>query len=117
MIYFAHALMHRIHIISEQVSRMLTLVTNNNITFKSEPGNSSGVWTAVIPKGNQYEFNETIWGPSTRRYLEPIQNLTEENFALVIEETQKYLKKSTLVLNSTASDDEDSEFEDLFAFR
>ena len=109
--------MHRIHIISEQVSHMLTLVTNNNITFKSEPGNSSGIWTAVIPKGNQYKFNETIWGPSIRWYLKPIQNLTEENFALVIEETQKYLKKSTLALNSAASDDEDSKFEDLFAFR
>ena len=109
--------MHHIHIISEQVSCMLMLVANNNITFKSEPGNSSGVWTAVIPKGHQYKFNKTIWGPSTRQYLKPIQNLTKENFALIIEEIQKYLKKSTLALNSVALDDEDSEFEDLFAFR
>ncbi|KAF8415956.1 hypothetical protein L210DRAFT_3656892 [Boletus edulis BED1] len=99
------------------VSRMLTLVANDNIMFKSDPGNSNGVWTAVIPNGSQYEFNETVWGPSMRRYLKPIQNLTEENFTLVIEETQKYLKKPALALNSVASDDEDSEFEDLFAFR
>ncbi|KAF8546587.1 hypothetical protein OG21DRAFT_1527732 [Imleria badia] len=89
---------------------MLTLVVNDNITFKSNLGNSNGVWTTVIPKGSQYKFNKTLWGPSTRRYLEPIQNLTEENFTLVVKETQKYLKKPTLALNSAASDDEDMHF-------
>lgn len=93
---------------------MLTLVSNNNITFKS--GNSSNVWTAVIPKGNSYKFNKTVRGPSTRQYLDPIKELTNENFTLIVEETQKYVKKPSQTYSSMDSDEEDSEYEDLFTF-
>ncbi|KIJ16002.1 hypothetical protein PAXINDRAFT_11042, partial [Paxillus involutus ATCC 200175] len=97
------------------VCRMLTLVSNKHITFKSS--NSDNIWTAVIPKGSQYEFNETIWGTSTRRYLDPIKELTDENFALIVKDTQKYVKKASLTVSSAGSGGEDSEYEDLFAFR
>ncbi|KIK80116.1 hypothetical protein PAXRUDRAFT_15958 [Paxillus rubicundulus Ve08.2h10] len=96
------------------VCRMLMLVSNKHITFKSS--NSDNIWTTVIPKGNQYEFNETIWGTSTRRYLDPIKELTDENFTLVVEDTQKYVKKASLTVSSVGSGGEDSEYDDLFAF-
>ncbi|KAF8833165.1 hypothetical protein BDN67DRAFT_1017868 [Paxillus ammoniavirescens] len=96
------------------VCRMLTLVSNKHITFKSS--NSDNIWTAVIPKGNQYKFNEIIWGTSTRHYLNPIKELTDENFALIVEDTQKYVKKASLTVSSVGSGREDSEYEDLFAF-
>ncbi|KAI5986590.1 hypothetical protein EDD15DRAFT_2373024 [Pisolithus albus] len=96
------------------VCRTLTLVAENHITFKSS--SSTGMWTAVIPKGNQYEFNDTIWGAATRRYLEPIKGLSEENFSLVVDDTQKYVKKGTAT-SSAVDLGEDSEYEDLFAFR
>ncbi|KAI6006920.1 hypothetical protein EDD15DRAFT_2190587 [Pisolithus albus] len=95
------------------VCRTLTLVAENHITFKSS--SSTGMWTAVIPKGNQYEFNDTIWGAATRRYLEPIKGLSEENFSLVVDDTQKYMKKGTAT-SSAVDLGEDSEYEDLFAF-
>ncbi|KAI6010396.1 hypothetical protein BKA83DRAFT_4132748 [Pisolithus microcarpus] len=46
------------------------------------------MWTAIIPKGNQYEFNDTIWGVAMRCYLEPIKGLSDENFTLVVDDTQ-----------------------------
>ncbi|KAF8555040.1 hypothetical protein OG21DRAFT_1522062 [Imleria badia] len=79
------------------VSRMLTLIANNDITFESVPGNYGNVWTA--------------------RYLESIKSLTDENFSLVIEETQKFVKTPFLAPDSVASGDEDSEFEHHFVFR
>ncbi|KAF9241306.1 hypothetical protein BU15DRAFT_60932 [Melanogaster broomeanus] len=88
------------------VCRMLTLVSNQHVAFKS--GNSDNVWTAVIAKGNQYEFNETVWSTSTRRYLDPIKELTDENFALIVKDTQKYVKKASLILSSADSGEEDS---------
>ncbi|KAI6003077.1 hypothetical protein EDD15DRAFT_2192468 [Pisolithus albus] len=97
------------------VCRTLTLVAENHITFKSS--NSTTVWTAIIPKGSQYEFNDTIWGAATRRYLEPIKGLSDENFALVVDDAQKYVKKGTATSSTVDLGDEDSEYEDLFAFR
>ncbi|KAI5990932.1 hypothetical protein EDD15DRAFT_2197724 [Pisolithus albus] len=97
------------------VCRTLTLVAENHITFKSS--NSTTVWTAIIPKGSQYEFNDTIWGVATRRYLEPIKGLSDENFALVVDDAQKYVKKGTATSSTVDLGDEDSEYEDLFAFR
>ena len=46
------------------------------------------------PKGSQYKFNEAVWGRATRCYLEPIKVLSNGHFALTVEETQKYVKKS-----------------------
>ncbi|KAI5987023.1 hypothetical protein EDD15DRAFT_2372742 [Pisolithus albus] len=95
------------------VCRMLTLVSNNNISFEMiKLGN---VWNAVIPKGTQYEFNDAVWGATTRRFLEPIKGLSEEQFALVVEETHKFVK--TTAMHSADSAEIDSEVEELFAFR
>lgn len=48
----------------DKVCRTLTLVANNNMAFKSTQ--FGDMWSAVIPKGSQYEFNKTIWGATTR---------------------------------------------------
>ncbi|KIN99786.1 hypothetical protein M404DRAFT_89615, partial [Pisolithus tinctorius Marx 270] len=42
------------------VCQTLTLVADDHLTFRSS--NSASVWTTTTPKGNQYEFNDTVWG-------------------------------------------------------
>ena len=91
------------------------MVSDDHIEFKSLTlGN---VWTAVIPKGNQYKFNEAVWGATTRCYLEPIKALSDEHFTLIVEETQKYVKKSAMPVNSVDLEEDGSDYEELFAFR
>jgi len=69
------------------------------------------------PKGSQYKFNEAVWGGATRCYLEPIKVLSNGHFALTVEETQKYVKKSAMPVNSMdLGEDNSSDYEDLFAF-
>ncbi|KAF9231482.1 hypothetical protein BU15DRAFT_82346 [Melanogaster broomeanus] len=97
------------------VCRMLTLVSNGDVSF--ETAKLGNVWTAVIPKGTRYEFNDTIWGSTTRRFLEPIKELSEEQFTLVVEEAHRFVK--TTVVPASAPDlvGDDSEYDDLFTFR
>ncbi|KIK97642.1 hypothetical protein PAXRUDRAFT_135919, partial [Paxillus rubicundulus Ve08.2h10] len=64
-----------------------------------------------------YDFNETVWGKMTRHYLEPIEALLDEQFELVVKETQKYGKGkgkgvATTSLENSANDD--GEFNNLF---
>ncbi|KIK73863.1 hypothetical protein PAXRUDRAFT_20425 [Paxillus rubicundulus Ve08.2h10] len=68
------------------VCHILTLVAENRVVLQSS--RLGNVWTAIIPTGNQYEFNNTVWGATMCRYLDPIKNLSDEHFALVVEETQ-----------------------------
>ncbi|KAF9234301.1 hypothetical protein BU15DRAFT_65844 [Melanogaster broomeanus] len=97
------------------VCRTLMLVAEENMTFKlTQPGN---VWSAVIPKGSQFEFGEAVWGTMTRRYLEPIKELSDEQFGLILDDTQVFVKKVTVPAASTLDSAEDNEFDDLFAFR
>ncbi|KIK76587.1 hypothetical protein PAXRUDRAFT_169418, partial [Paxillus rubicundulus Ve08.2h10] len=91
---------------------ILTLVAENRVVFQSS--RLDNVWMAIIPKGNQYNFNDTMWGATTCHYLDPIKNLSDEHFALVVEETQKFVKKPAS--NGVDSGDDDSDYEDLFAF-
>ncbi|KIK96398.1 hypothetical protein PAXRUDRAFT_138544, partial [Paxillus rubicundulus Ve08.2h10] len=95
------------------VCHILTLVAKNRVVFQSS--GLGDVWTAIIPEGNQYKFNDTVWGATMCRYLDPIKNLSDEHFALVVEETQKFVKKPAS--NGMDSGDNDSDYEDLFAFR
>ncbi|KIJ58800.1 hypothetical protein HYDPIDRAFT_33813 [Hydnomerulius pinastri MD-312] len=97
------------------VCRVLTLVSNDNISF--EAAKLGNVWTAVISKGMRYEFNDAVWGSTTRRFLEPIKELSEEQFALVVEEAHKFVKTTAVPASSADSVEDDSEYEDLFAFR
>ncbi|KAI6017378.1 hypothetical protein PISMIDRAFT_28840 [Pisolithus microcarpus 441] len=83
------------------VCQTLTLVAENHITFKSS--NSTSMWTAIILK-------------VTRCYLEPIKGLSNKNFALVVDDTQKYVKKGTATSSTVDLGEEDTEYEDLFAF-
>ena len=80
----------------------------------TQPGN---VWSAVIPKGGQFEFGEAVWGTMTKRYLEPIKELSDEQFEFIFDDTQRFIKKVTVLATSALEPAEDNEFEDLFAFR
>ncbi|KIK79842.1 hypothetical protein PAXRUDRAFT_16109 [Paxillus rubicundulus Ve08.2h10] len=116
---------------SAAVYHTLTLVANKNITFKSiVAGKSqkcsgvvtdgdSAVWELSIPKGTQYEFNEAMWSAKTRVFLEPIMALSDNNFAMIVDEAQAFVKGGKGAMNSAASDDEDEDedIQDLFTFR
>ncbi|KIL00127.1 hypothetical protein PAXRUDRAFT_130571 [Paxillus rubicundulus Ve08.2h10] len=97
------------------VCHTLTLVANHHMTFKATP--TGDMWTAIISKGGQYDFNENVWGVMTRRYLEPITALSNEQFTLIVDETQLYVKGGKATSSLDSGDEKDKEFEDLFAFR
>ncbi|KAF9233391.1 hypothetical protein BU15DRAFT_80144 [Melanogaster broomeanus] len=94
------------------VCRMLTLVSNDNISFETV-----NVWAVVVPKGMRYEFNDTIWGSTTRHFLEPIKELSEQQFALVVEEAHRFVKTTAVPASAMDSVDDNSEYDNLFAFR
>ena len=97
-----------------QVCHILTHISDNQITFDIGPSGST--WTPTIPKGSQYEFNETIWGPITRRYLEAIRNIPDEAFAGIVAEAHNFVKKAPTASAVDLSDD-DSKFENIASFR
>ncbi|KAI6094218.1 hypothetical protein EDD16DRAFT_1722005 [Pisolithus croceorrhizus] len=100
---------------SAAVCRTLSLVTEGHMSFKmTQPGD---VWTAVLLKGGQFEFSEAVWGMMTRHYLEPIKELSDEQFGLIVEDTQKFVKKVTAPTVSTLESVGEDEFDDLFTFR
>ncbi|KAI6136012.1 hypothetical protein F5141DRAFT_1059273 [Pisolithus sp. B1] len=94
------------------VCQVLTLVSNNNISFGMIK--LRNVWNAVIPKGTQYELNDAVWGATTRHFFEPIKGLSEEQFALVVEETHKFVKMTAI--HSVDSAKVNSKVEELFTF-
>ena len=77
--------------------------------------NGDDVWTAVIPKGFHYEFNGTKWGMRTKQYLEPIKELSAENFATILDKTQDFVKKNSN-MQSVVDSGNNSDYEDLFTF-
>ncbi|KAI5985951.1 hypothetical protein EDD15DRAFT_2200330 [Pisolithus albus] len=55
---------------------------SGHMSFKTtQPGD---VWTAVLLKGGQFEFGKAVWGTMTRCYLEPIKELSDEQFGLIV---------------------------------
>ncbi|KAI5995420.1 hypothetical protein EDD15DRAFT_2195446 [Pisolithus albus] len=99
---------------SAAVCRTLSLIAEGHMSFKiTQP---SDVWTAVIPKGGQFEFGEAVWGAVTRRYLEPIKRLSHEQL-LIVDDTQKFVKKATFTVANTLDSGGEDEFDDLFTFR
>ncbi|KAI5984034.1 hypothetical protein EDD15DRAFT_2375581 [Pisolithus albus] len=100
---------------SAAVCRTLSLIAEGHMSFKiTQPGD---VWTAVIPKGGQFEFGEAVWGAVTRRYLEPIKRLSHEQFGLIVDDTQKFVKKATFTAANTLDSGGEDKFDDLFTFR
>ncbi|KAI6011732.1 hypothetical protein EDC04DRAFT_2905318 [Pisolithus marmoratus] len=100
---------------SAAVCHTLSLIAKGHMSFKiTQP---SDVWTAIIPKGGQFEFGEAIWGTMTRCYLEPIKRLAQDQFELIVDDTQKFIKKVTLSVPCTVHSGGDDEFEDLFTFQ
>ena len=84
------------------------------MVFKS--GQFGDAWSAVISKGSQYEFNENVWGAMTRRYLIPIQQLSAEQFQLIMDDTAQFMKKGKAVTTFTPAVMEDDVYEELFSF-
>ena len=85
------------------------------MVFKS--GQFGDAWSAVVSKGSQYEFNENVWGAMTRRYLIPIQELSAEQFQLIVDDTAQFVKKGKVVTTFTPAVMEDDAYEELFSFR
>ena len=75
-------------------------------------------WSAIIPKGSQYKFNENIWGVTTRQFLAPIQQLTHEQFQSIVDDTlQTYIKKGkAIAMASIPTIVEDDAYEELFSY-
>ena len=80
--------------------------------------NVLSTWEAIIPGGKGNGFNIQTWGDMTRKYLQPITKLSEENFMKIVQETDCYVKDSTKGKEATTvvtSDDEGAA--DFFNFR
>ncbi|KAI6103965.1 hypothetical protein EDD16DRAFT_1524948 [Pisolithus croceorrhizus] len=101
-------------IASATICHTLLLIAEGHMSFKTTQ--PSDVWTVVIPKGGQFKFGEAIWGGVTRHYLEPIKGLSQEQFGLIVSETQKFIKKAMLAAPSTLDSGGEDEFNDLFTF-
>ena len=102
---------------SDKVCRTLTLVANNDMTFNSTQFGDT-MWSAIIPKGSQYEFNENIWGATTRWFLAPIQQLTHEQFQSIVDDTLwTYVKKGkAIAMALIPTIVEDDAHEELFSY-
>ncbi|KAG6382168.1 hypothetical protein JVT61DRAFT_816 [Boletus reticuloceps] len=99
------------------VFRVLTLIAEGNISFTQTETKQGIVWSALVAKGPKFEFNESAWGDVTSDYLKLIAELSEENFSLIITEAQKYVKKGIPATSAMDTQEEDSDDDDLFAFR
>ncbi|KAI6117805.1 hypothetical protein EDD16DRAFT_1707369 [Pisolithus croceorrhizus] len=98
-----------------QVCQTLSLVTEGHMSFKmTQLGN---VWTATILKGGQFKFGKAVWDTMTRHYLEPIKELSDEQCGLIVEDTQKFMKKVTAPMASTLESVGEDELNDLFTFQ
>ncbi|KIK93773.1 hypothetical protein PAXRUDRAFT_144344, partial [Paxillus rubicundulus Ve08.2h10] len=77
-----------------------------------------GIISPSIPKGTQYEFNKATWGMKTRVFLEPIMELSDNSFTMIVDEVQAFIKGEKDAMNSPASDDEakDLDVQGLFTF-
>jgi len=79
------------------------------------PAESVDVWALYIPKGSQFEFNNSIWGATTHHYLTPIQDLINKQFNLIVDDIHQYVKVVWALPDSLDLSDDD-DFDDLFAF-
>jgi len=81
--------------------------------------NILSTWEAIIPDGKGCGFNVQTWSNTSRKYLQLITELSDENFMKIIEEMECYMKISTKGKDKTAvsiSDEEDSTM-DFYDFR
>ena len=63
-------------------------VSNRGLVVKD----NASTWEVVVPDGQGTGFNEQTWGELTRKYMRPITDLSQENFAKIVEETVCYVK-------------------------
>ena len=89
-------------------------VSNHGLVVKD----NTSTWEVVVPDGQGTGFNEQTWGELTRKlYLRPITDLSQENFAKIVEETVCYVKSSTKEKSTVVSTSDDDEATDFFNFR
>ncbi|KIM64471.1 hypothetical protein SCLCIDRAFT_114970, partial [Scleroderma citrinum Foug A] len=75
-------------------------------------------WEVTVPDGESYGFNIQTWGKTSRKLFQLILSLTRENFVLIVDEVQCYLKAGTKGKGvSATSGVEDSYDEELYDFR
>ena len=73
--------------------------------------NILSTWEAIIPDGKGCGFNVQTWSNTSRKYLQLITELSDENFMKIVKETECYMKISTKGKDKTAVsilDEEDS---------
>ena len=77
------------------------------------------VWTPVIEAGPQCEFDENTWGDVTCRCPDPIIELDDEDFGLIVGDTLKVVKDRKLTSASSCVDleAESAAYEHLYYFR
>ena len=102
---------------SDKVCCTLTLVANNDMSFNSTQFGDT-MWSAIIPKGSQYKFNENIWGMTTRQFLVLIQQLTHEQFQSIVDDSLRtYIKKGKAIATALIPTIvEDDTYEELFSY-
>ena len=88
-------------------------VSNRGLVVKD----NTSTWEVIVPDGQGTGFNEQTWGKLTRKYLRPITDLSQENFAKIVEETVCYVKSSTKEKSTVVSTSDDDEATDFFNFR
>ena len=77
---------------------------------------NASTWEVVVPDGQGTGFNEQTWGELTRKYLQPITDLSQENFMKIVEEMVCYVKSSTKEKSTTVSTSDDKEATNFFNF-
>ncbi|KAI5980710.1 hypothetical protein EDD15DRAFT_2205361 [Pisolithus albus] len=68
------------------------------------------------PERGPIRVRRSCLGTMTRRYLEPIKELSDKQFGLIVEDTQKFVKKVTAPTASALESVGEDEFDDLFTF-
>ena len=77
---------------------------------------NASTWEVVVPDGHGTGFNEQTWGKLTRKYMQPITDLLQENFTKIVKETVCYVKSSTKEKSTIVSTLDDDEATDFFNF-
>ena len=75
------------------------------------------MWEVTVPDGESYGFNIQTWGETSHKLFQSILSLMRENFVLIVDEVQCYLKAGVKGKRMSATSSvEDSYDEELYDF-
>ena len=97
----------------DQLCQVLMLLVKDHITFEISMSKNGKVWMAVVQKGSQYEFNKTIWGTTTRYYLDPINTFSFPSNFILCNMTSLFTSLAT-ALTAIVSQSGDSQVVNIF---